>query len=316
MARRSRTHSPNGMYYAVLKGYGGREIFADDEDKDHLSELVARLAPAAGARVHDFCWTRSDARLAVEVSDVPLGRVIQRIAATYARARNRRSRESGLVFRHRYDAVLLDGRRERLLEVIRHIGRTPVEAGLAETPAHYRWSGYRWHAGLEDIQWVATGVVAALFGESTSERRTAYRRYVASERRGRLNGAAEQAPRFPFTPGDAPFLGWLRRQIALEASASSLQAVVNAVSRKLRCDPAKLCSRSREHEVVLARALIAWHATRHRIATLSEIGRQLSHSPSTLHEAIERCRAAEPKLFSEPLDRLLLQLVAGAPTRQ
>jgi hypothetical protein len=56
-------------------------------------------------------------------------------------------------------------------------------------------------------------------------------------------------------------------------------------------------SRSRQRQLALARALIAWFATERRICTLSEVARRLRRDPSTLSVAISRYRELRPDLF-------------------
>ena len=56
-------------------------------------------------------------------------------------------------------------------------------------------------------------------------------------------------------------------------------------------------SNSRQREVTLARALIAWYATERRVATLSEVARYLRRDPSTLSVAVSRYRLCRPELF-------------------
>jgi hypothetical protein len=69
------------------------------------------------------------------------------------------------------------------------------------------------------------------------------------------------------------------------------------VTCRLGVDREHVLSNSRQREVTLARALIAWYATERRVATLSEVARYLRRDPSTLSVAVSRYRLCRPELF-------------------
>jgi hypothetical protein len=87
------------------------------------------------------------------------------------------------------------------------------------------------------------------------------------------------------------------------------------VTCRLGVDREHVLSNSRQREVTLARALIAWYATERRVATLSEVARYLRRDPSTLSVAVSRYRLCRPELFKltalhdvVPLARIQLEV--------
>lgn len=126
--------------------------------------------------------------------------------------------------------------------------------------------------------------------------------------------------------GSGPFLGSLRRapfkrtraSARLDASLSSMRSavmgacpphtpavtaqreierIIQSVLKLVGVDRSELFSDSRRKEVVLARAVIAWHVTERRLATLTDISKQLGRSAATLSIEIQRHRAKHPFLF-------------------
>lgn len=81
----------------------------------------------------------------------------------------------------------------------------------------------------------------------------------------------------------------------------SIDHLIDGVARILEVARADMLSASRRRRLSLARALVTWHATHSRIATLSEVARRLDRDPSTLLAAVERYRVQRPDLFTETM---------------
>jgi chromosomal replication initiation ATPase DnaA len=78
-------------------------------------------------------------------------------------------------------------------------------------------------------------------------------------------------------------------------------------------DRDRLLSSSRERRLTLTRAIIGWHVTQNRIATLTEVSRALGRDPSSVYTAYERYRARRPKLFRDSLETILGYLTNDDP---
>jgi hypothetical protein len=78
-------------------------------------------------------------------------------------------------------------------------------------------------------------------------------------------------------------------------------------------DRDRLLLSSRERRLTLTRAIIGWHVTQNRIATLTEVSRALGRDPSSVYTAYQRYRAWRPKLFRDSLETLLRYLVDEEP---
>jgi hypothetical protein len=161
MTRPKKQHRPGGIHYVVLFGNGGQEIFQDDADKQYFIELLAVARARCNAEIFAFCLTRRDARLVVRVSDVPVGRLVQRVATQHSRNNHAKYATAGYLFQHPYRAYLLEGT-THLLEIMRHVHLAPLEMGVTADLEGYRWCSHRAYLELETLDWLNQGPVREL----------------------------------------------------------------------------------------------------------------------------------------------------------
>jgi putative transposase len=189
------------IYYVVLRGSARRPIFTDDEDRRHFTRTVEESVAACGVSVHAFCWTATEARLAVETSDGPVGQFAESIVEQHGK--RLLVREPTLTGSHleqqRYRGVLIDGQ-SALLDLVRHIHVAPVKSGLVRDLGDYPWSSHRAYLGLESYPWLTTETVLALFAADPQAAREAYRDFIHKSL-GARNGVGREGT----VPGeDAP----------------------------------------------------------------------------------------------------------------
>ena len=153
MTRPKKQHRSGGVHYVVLFGNGGQEIFQDDADKENFTELLSVARSRCNAEIFAFCLTRRDARLVVRVSDVPVGRLVQRVATQYSRNNHAKYGTAGYLFQHPYRAYLLEGT-AHLLDIVRHVHLAPLDMNVTEDLDSYRWCSHRAYLGLEPPDWL------------------------------------------------------------------------------------------------------------------------------------------------------------------
>jgi hypothetical protein len=342
MTRPKKQHRPGGIHYVVLFGNGGQEIFQDDADKQYFTELLAVARARCNAEIFAFCLTRRDARLVVRVSDVPVGRLVQRVATQYSRNNHAKYATAGYLFQHPYRAYLLEGT-AHLLEIVRHVHLAPLEMGVTADLEGYRWCSHRAYLGLETLDWLNRGPVlellagkeigggategapavdvpvtgdaiagsalAAATAESANEPRS-YAQLMSAR-----DEAADDSPPRSQLPSDDHFFSWLRRHAGKLPATVTVDQVIQAVAKKMGVDRKRLLSTSRERRLTLTRALIGWHVTKNQIATLTEVSRQLGRDPSSVYTAYARYRAWRPQLFRDSLATILQYLEPDDPAR-
>jgi len=332
----------------VLFGNGGQEIFQDDADRQNFIELLAVARARCNAEIFAFCLTRREARLVVRVSDVPVGRLVQRVATQYSRNNHAKYATAGYLFQHPYRAYLLEGT-AHLLDIVRHVHRAPLEMGITEDLDEYRWCSHRAYLGLDSLEWLNRVPVLELLGtvdplrtppaavtavagepavagaasESPAEAIQApddnaltqsYRRFMGEaadsieSEEGGVDAVAEDVPPPSQLPSDDHFFNWLRRHTGKPPATVTVDQVIQAVAKKMGVDRKRLLSTSRERRLTLTRALIGWHVTKNQIATLTEVSRQLGRDPSSVYTAYARYRAWRPQLFRDSLATILQYL--------
>ena len=99
MARKARIHIPGGLYHVMLRGNGGQDIFFCPEDRYRLFILIQEGIERFGHRVHAFCLMGNHIHLAIQVSDIPLSRIMQNLSFRYTRWINS-SYNSGVILHH------------------------------------------------------------------------------------------------------------------------------------------------------------------------------------------------------------------------
>jgi putative transposase len=298
MSRRARLHVPGGLYYVTQRGNARQPVFLESSDYAAFESLLSAMLARCRMRVHAFCWTGHSLHFAVEISDMPLGRLMQRLTSQYAREIHRRHGWSGHLFQQRYQAVLVDPL-EYLPGLVRHIHTVPVRAGLVADVGAYPLSSHHAYLGMGTPPWLTTHAALRILGRRSSHAREAYRQLMLERPDAgddvRFERGGGEDPR---VLGDPAFMSLIPRDQRVIRSARSLEQVIDTVSRTLAVDRGEIFSRSRQRQLTLARALIAWYATQRGIATLAEVGRCLSRDPSTLFVAVERYKALRPELFS------------------
>jgi putative transposase len=350
MTRPKKQHRPGGIHYVVLFGNGGQEIFQDDADKQYFMELLAVARARCNAEIFAFCLTRRDARLVVRVSDVPVGRLVQRVATQYSRNNHAKYATAGYLFQHPYRAYLLEGT-THLLEIVRHVHLAPLDMGITADLEGYRWCSHRAYLGIETLDSLNQGPVRELLAganetgapvavaeggvpvASASVTGSAvaggapgaggvaqsYQQFMSVRRpvsADLVTGAApDDSPPPSQLPSDDHFFGWLRRHAGKPPATVTVDQVIQAVAKKMGVDRKRLLSTSRERRLTLTRALIGWHVTKNQIATLTEVSRQLGRDPSSVYTAYARYRAWRPQLFRDSLATILQYLEPDDPAR-
>jgi hypothetical protein len=88
-------------------------------------------------------------------------------------------------------------------------------------------------------------------------------------------------------------------------AAPEVDVIVAAACRRLRVTRAELVSDSRSRQVVVARALIARHVTKSRVATMRDVARMMNLNYNSMYVSIARYRKLLPELFSMSLENFL-----------
>lgn len=292
MSRRQRLHVPGGTYYVVQEGSPRQPIFSQPDDYALFEYLLALTLRRTGARVHAYCWTANAIHLALQIDDASVGRFMQSLTSRYARGVHQRAGESGHFFRHRYKSVLIDPE-VYLLKLIRHIHQVPALTGLTPNADAHSYSSHSAYLAKSSVEWLTTRHALRLLADGAEA--TTYADFMSQA------APPQDAHLFEHSGarviGGEEFLAGLPRHSRTYRTRTSLDQIIDTVTCRLGVDREHVLSNSRQRELTLARALIAWYASERGIATLSEVARRLRRDPSTLSVAVTRYRRCRPELF-------------------
>ena len=281
MPRRPRVHVAGAFYHVTLRGNHQQAIFRNAADRTTLNAIVAEQLGKSGARLHAYCWMTNHLHLLVQVSDIPLGRPMQRISARYARWFQSTLPTTGHLFERRYHALLVDAD-SYLLEAVRYIHLNPVRAELVRYPNEYRWSSHGVYLGDREEPWVTTDFVLGMLSPTLARARSVYRDFVLQGLRGTGNIS-------PVTcHGADEFLGQLT---GTEPIGQPLQAIDQLIARQCRAfgvRPEQLTVAGPDRRLARVRAIIAHEAVARRLTSLAAMARRFNRDESSLRECVQR----------------------------
>jgi REP element-mobilizing transposase RayT len=288
MARRPRQHLPGGFYHVTLRGNHRQQIFDRDADRDVLEEIIAEAASQTEVGIHAYCWMSNHLHLVARVAEIPLGRLMQRMATRYARHFQRTLHTTGHLFERRYHAGLVTTDRQ-LLAAVRYAHLNPVRAGLVEDPARYPWSSHQWYQNSRGPSWLHTEFVLSLFDDDPARARSRYARFMAEA----TDDVTPESGPIPVShdkdPGTAPTTGSATASTGGEPIA--LDELVRQICTDEHVAEAALRSHSRDRRLARIRTRIATEAVASGAASLSDVARRFNRHVTSLTKAISRGKA-------------------------
>ncbi len=288
MPRKPRIHVPGAFHHVTLRGNHQQEIFFCDAHRRWLDSIVAETLARCGARVHAYCWMSNHIHLLLQAGDVPLGRVMLRIASQYARRVQSHLTTSGHLFERRYHAVLVDAD-EYLLTLLRYIHANPVAARMVASLDAYPWSSHHAYASGVDHPWVTTHVALGLLHRDADHARTLYQRLMQDEITNPTPLPTDQLNvNDRRVLGCDDFLAHVLGESWRPRLGKTLEQVIHEACLQFAVTVDDLESRSPNRTYAQARAWTANHCVIHRVASISEVARRFGRDESTVREGVQR----------------------------
>jgi len=232
----------------------------------------------------------------IQVSDVPLGRIMGDISSRYARTVQLRFETTGHLFERRYHAVLVDADR-RLLAVLCYIHQNPVRAKIVASASMYRWSSHDIYLGHRTSAWVTTDFALGLLSQNRSQAMAKYAELMAGSKLGHWGqGALTPNRRQPMILGDDQFVANVVSRLIVGTQASNLHELVLECSRRFGIDARRLTAVGNGRRYARARAWIAREAQARSIASAAVVGRHLGRSESAIRALLRRHPAGTVEL--------------------
>lgn len=174
MARPLRIEYAGAWYYVTNRCLRGKCLFADQEDRELFSSLLADLQERYSIEVHAYSLLNDRYHLLVHTPQVNLARAMRHLHGVYTQSRNRRLNIEGSVFRGRYRSVIIEAD-EYLLPLTAFIHLQSLDGEQSDGAWRYKWSSCSAYVGDAPVpEWLNTWAVFAALGGAQRQ----YRLYL------------------------------------------------------------------------------------------------------------------------------------------
>ena len=198
MARLARLTVPGHPHHVIQRGNNRQPIFATDEDRRLLLQLLEAHARELRVAIHGYVLMDNHFHLLATPKDAAgLPKLMQAVGRRYVRHFNERQSRTGTLWEGRYRSTLVQAERY-LLPCMVYMDLNPVRAGTSASAADYAWSSHRYYIGAAPDRLVTPHPLFWALGNTPFAREQAYAELVA-------NGVA--APVRDLLT-DATFRGW------------------------------------------------------------------------------------------------------------
>lgn len=160
----------------MVRGNNGENVLCKEIHKNKYLDIIALYKEKIGFMLYAYCIMDNHAHLVIEVRDMPLSQIMQRIQQVYTQWFNRKYNRTGHVFQQRYKALLCY-KDNYLLQLIRYIHNNPVKANL-EGGIEYKWSSHVYYVGKKKSEIVDTSHVLNIFSQNASKAAEQYLHFM------------------------------------------------------------------------------------------------------------------------------------------
>ena len=316
MPRPHRIFVEGGIYHVYNRLGRGERFFEQELEAEAFVGLLRDVVERDGLTVFAWALMSNHYHLAVRTGVVPLDRPIRSLQQRVTRGINTRNRVYGPLWQGRYRAKLIADQRY-LDQLLIYIHLNPLNAGVVEDPAQYRWSGHRELLGRVKKPIVDVDEVLRVFGTSRRSARAAYVRRLKGSTEEEWIG--EEPGRLPWwrlgrppkseeeDPETAVRARRLREELGPEWRVS-LEAgeFISRGADILGVDIADLRSRGRNLDAVRARELLMVLGVEHYGLKVKDLAKELRKSPDGMTQTVMRGirRRSEDDEFRADLLRL------------
>jgi len=291
MARKPRVHLPGGYYHVMMRGNVGSDLFFSNADRSRFLLLLQEGIERYGHRVHAFCLMTNHVHLLIQVSEIPLSRIIQNLGFRYSRYINGSRQTVGHLFQGRYKAILVE-EDHYLIELTRYIHLNPVRAGLCKSVLDFDWSSHKTYMGKVEIPWLYMQEVLGRYSENETRARQLLQIFteegIGESRRPEFHSGSHQGQIL----GDDAFAERALNDSGqtVNVKPPSLSDIIDAVCREYQVDIRVLHGEGNTRQGAEMRAMAAWVVQDTDGVTLTSLAGELNRDLSALSRAAGRLR--------------------------
>ena len=311
MARKLRIHYPGAFYHVMLRGNAKQTIFHNKDDIRRFEEILSQGLEKHNLRLCAYCWMKNHVHIALQVSDIPLSKMMQSLSQRYTGWFNHRYDRVGHLFQGRYRAILVE-REGYLLEIIRYIHLNPVRAELVTDPQDYPDSSHRAYLLLDKTSHgLCVDPALELFGQTPEAAKISYLYFMGQPiEEDRLELLRKGGTEGRILGGDHFVRKALNQADDQSASNISLDTLTALVAEKYNTFSQNIIGKSRSRTAVEARAVIALLAVDHTRHTLKDVAIYLEKEISTMSRQVTNLRNKITKFSAvqEKIERMIEEI--------
>ena len=135
------------FYHVYNRGNDQQNIFFDRENYGYFLRLTRQHLIENGVDIVAYCLMPNHYHFLVYLRENKLSNAMRSLSLAYTMAINKRFDRSGVLFKGRFQSILVDND-DYLLHLVRYIHLNPVKAGFVKHPREWEFSSYAEYAGL------------------------------------------------------------------------------------------------------------------------------------------------------------------------
>jgi len=177
MARPLRIEYPDAVYHVTSRGNARNYIFHSDQDREKFLFILDTVVRRFNWLCHAYCLMDNHYHLLIETPDGNLSSGMRQLNGIYTQKYNYLHGKTGHVFQGRYKAILVD-KESYLLELSRYVVLNPVRAKMISKPEEWKWSSYRYTAGIKKAPvYLTTDWILGHFSKNKTEAQKLYSKF-------------------------------------------------------------------------------------------------------------------------------------------
>jgi len=288
MSKRTRLHFKNAKYHVMLRGNYRQNIFQDDIDFQKMYTLMEAVTKKYHCHILLFSLMTNHTHMVIQVTDIPLAKIMQSLVSRYARYYNTRLKRTGHLFQDRYHAKIIMND-NYLLELCYYVHNNPRAAGIVTDLNDYRWSSHRHYNHLEVIPWLSSDDIVE-FLQNRFQSQEKYYEYLFADH-GKSNSVdCEFDEDNILTINNVKNITNISNE-SLNISGLSINEIAEFICQHMNVPKHALSEINLSREVVTARAMIAYFAHyhgKHQLKLIaSEFDQKADSVSINLHKMLE-----------------------------
>ncbi|NCC76414.1 MAG: hypothetical protein EOM08_08275 [Clostridia bacterium] len=136
------TYTPGTIYHIIQRGNNHEFIFDAECEKRHFLQILRYIIKEMPCHVLYYVIMGNHYHLMLEMQDVPLNQIMQRVNLRYSLYFSRQNRRAGMIFKERMLAIPVKDP-DYLRTLVAYLANNPVRAGITPDPESYKWSSHK-----------------------------------------------------------------------------------------------------------------------------------------------------------------------------